>query len=375
MTGVIQKLGFIINPTAGMGGPAALKGSDGADAITHARARGIQPIAPARALRALQQLKAPSRRIQWLTCQGEMGERVAAEAGLTPTCLAVGGADPTTSRDTRDAARWMASEAVDLILFAGGDGTARDIVDVKAIDLPVLGIPCGVKMHSAVFGTSPEATGRLLQRLLESQTPTPDRLAEVMDIDEDAFRHNRLSARLYGYMPVPEDHVLVQSAKASYFGSDTASLDAAARELASELFQDWAYIIGPGATAKKVLNNVGLEGTLLGVDVLLNGDMVARDADVGTLRAIVSRHRSKIIVGIIGGQGHIFGRGNQQIGADIIRSVGRDNLIIIAGRSKLADLRGRPLIADSGDAAVDTMLSGFLRVRTGPGQTAIMPVT
>jgi predicted polyphosphate/ATP-dependent NAD kinase len=370
---MIDKLGLIINPNAGLGGPLGFKGTDLDAIIAQAHAQGIEPLAPLRAKRALGQFAGLIGQTQFVTCSGVMGENAARAMGMAPLCLAIGG-DATTAADTITAAQQMAAAGVDLILFAGGDGTARNIMDALSAKVPVLGIPCGVKMHSAVFGTSPETAGRLVHRLLSEPPPMITRCAEVMDIDEAAFRANRLVARLYGYLRVPADRHSVQQAKASYFGSDEAELEGAALELASELQADCAYIIGPGATAKKLLTKCRLQGTLLGVDVLLNGRLIERDADSTRLLAATRQHPAKIIVGIIGGQGHVFGRGNQQIGADIIRRVGRDNIIVLAGRSKLAGLSGRPLIIDSGDAALDGELSGFLRVRTGPGQIAIMPV-
>ncbi len=371
---MIEKLGLIINPYAGLGGPLGLKGTDLDVMIVRAHAQALEPPAPLRAKRAIGQFAGLIGETQFVTCSGAMGEDAARALGLAPLCLPIGDG-LTTAEDTITAAQQMAAAGIDLILFAGGDGTARNMIDALSTKVAVLGIPCGVKMHSAVFGTSPETTGRLVRRLLSQPQPITTRCAEVMDIDETAFRANRLVARLYGYLRVPEDRLFVQQGKASYFGSDDAELEGAAFELASELQPDWAYIVGPGATAKKLLTICGLQGTLLGVDVLCNGRLIERDANSASLLEVTRQHPAKIIVGIIGGQGHVFGRGNQQIGADIIRHVGRDNIIILAGRSKLAGLSGRPLIVDSGDAALDADISGFLRVRTGPGQFAMMPVT
>jgi predicted polyphosphate/ATP-dependent NAD kinase len=370
---MIEKLGLIINPNAGMGGPLGLKGTDQHAIVAKARTLGIEPTAPKRTQRAIREFARLISDVPLVTCSGEMGEYSARALGVRPCCLPIGG-DHTTAQDTITAAEQMAALGVDLILFAGGDGTARNMSDAVAANTPVLGIPCGVKMHSAVFATSPETAGRLVHQMLSQSQPISCRTAEVMDIDEEAFRDNRLSARLYGYLRVPEDRHFVQPAKASYFGSDDAALDAAAQELVSELQPDRAYIVGPGATAKKPLKMLGLDGTLLGVDVLLNGRLIARDADCMSLDEITRHNRATIVVGIIGGQGHIFGRGNQQIGAEIIRRVGRENIIILAGRSKLAGLGGRPLTVDSGDAGLDAEMSGYFRVRTGAGQIAIVAV-
>jgi len=365
------KLGLIVNPVAGMGGSVGLKGTDGRDILDRALALGAQPVAPARALRALRRLAAMAPGTGLIGCAGAMGGDVAAQAGLPFTPLAhVPSA--TTAADTRAAAQELRASGVPLILFAGGDGTARDILDAIGDAMPMLGIPSGVKMHSAVFAISPEAAGQLAALVAanpDGKIGTRD--AEIMDIDEDAMRTGRVSARLYGYGRVPFERQLLQSAKAGGIAED-AALDGVCREIAAEMQPDILYVLGPGTTTQRILGHLGLSGTLLGVDAVLAGKLVGLDVGAEQLGALVQGRPVQIIVSVIGGQGYIFGRGNQQIGPAIIRAVGRDNIIVVATQHKLATIERSRLLVDTGDRELDEQLQGYIRVRTGPGQSAIM---
>lgn len=366
-----KKIGLIVNPVAGMGGSVGLKGTDGADALDRALALGAQATAPARALRALQRLTPAAAEIELTACAGSMGGDVVSQAGLAAILLH-GRPVRTTAADTRAAATELRARGVQLVLFAGGDGTARDILDVLGDSVAMLGIPGGVKMHSAVFATSPEAAGQLATLVAsDRQGKVRYREAEVMDIDEDAVRGGRLSARLYGYGRVPFERHLVQSAKAGGMAEGTA-LDAVCREIAREAAAGVVHVVGPGTTTQRILRNLGLEGTLLGVDAVLDGRLVGRDLTAARLEELVRGRPARIIISVIGGQGYVFGRGNQQIGPRVIRAVGRDNIVIVATQQKLLALQGGRLLADTGDRALDEALQGYVRVRTGPRQTAMM---
>jgi len=367
----IIELGLIVNPIAGMGGSVGLKGTDGRDILDRARALGAQPVAPARALRALRRLAALAPGTSLLGCAGAMGGNVAAQADLpfTPLAHAV---DATTAADTRAAAQELRARGVPLILFAGGDGTARDILDAVGDAVPMLGIPSGVKMHSAVFAISPEAAGQLAALVAADHGgKITFREAEIMDIDEEAMRTARVSARLHGYGRMPFERHLVQSAKAGGAAED-AALASVCREIAAEMRPGVVYILGPGTTTQRILGHLGLAGTLLGVDAVLDGKLEGRDLAAEQVAALVRGRPARIIVSVIGGQGYIFGRGNQQIGADVIRAVGRDNIIVVATQHKLASIGGGRLLVDTGDRALDEELGGYIRVRTGAGQSAIM---
>jgi len=369
----VIKIGLIVNPVAGMGGSVGLKGTDGAAILARAQVLGARPVAPERALRALRRLAAAAPGTALISGAGVMGGDVAQQAGLAVTLLGQAPA-ATTAADTRAAAQVLRARGVALILFAGGDGTARDILDAVGDAVPMLGIPSGVKMHSAVFAISPEAAGQLAALVVADQGgKISTREAEIMDIDEEAARTGRVSARLHGYGRMPFERHLVQSAKAGGIAED-AALDGVCREIAEEMRPGVVYILGPGTTTQRILSHLGLAGTLLGVDAILDRKVLGLDLAGAQVAELVRGRPAQIIVSVIGGQGYIFGRGNQQIGPDAIRGVGRDNIIVVATQRKLASLEGGRLLADTGDRALDEQLQGYMRVRTGPGQSAMMRV-
>lgn len=370
----LRRIGFILNPIAGMGGPAALKGTDGPGVIARARALGTEAVAPPRARRALVRLAGRAGpAIEILASPGEMGAAAAREAGLLVRELPLAVGATTTAADTVAAAGALLERAVALILFAGGDGTARDVMGAVGEAVPLLGIPAGVKMHSAVFAVDPEAAGELAALAALGDPRISFRAAEVMDIDEEAARDGRLSARLHGYARVPFERTLLSGPKSGASGED-ATLDALCREVAGEMAPGVLHVIGPGTTTARVLRHLGLEGSLLGVDAVLDGRLLGRDLSRAELERLLAGRPARIILGIIGGQGYIFGRGNQQIGADVIRAVGRDNIVLLASQQKLLGLAAPRLLADTGDPAVDDMLQGFIRVRIAPHTSTLMRV-
>jgi predicted polyphosphate/ATP-dependent NAD kinase len=311
--------------------------------------------------------------LEIVTYPGEMGEDAATACGLEPTVIGAIRPGETTAEDTQNAAREMLRQEADLLLFAGGDGTARDIYEAVGLNLPALGIPAGVKIHSAVYATNPRSAGDLAAFYLQGRVVSL-REAEVMDIDEEAFRQGALSARLYGYLKVPYRASLVQSSKVPSAGEE-AALAAIAEDVVEKMEDGILYVIGPGTTTRALAEELGLEKTLLGVDVVLNRELIARDANEAWLLAVVEGQRAKIVVTPIGGQGYLFGRGNQQISPRVIDRVGKENIIVVSTPDKLHALGTQPLLVDSGDRAVDGMLSGYVQVVTGYHERAVRKVT
>ena len=368
----MTKIGLIVNPIAGMGGRVGLKGTDGETVLARARLLGAPQEAPARAVEAMKVLAAATDLIV-LTGPAGMGEDEARAAGLSPSVVVDAPAGPTTATDTCLAAREMVRRGVDLLLFAGGDGTARDILDAVADSVTALGIPAGVKIHSAVFGATPREAGRAALAFLREGAGAT-RMAEIMDIDEGAFRGGVAAARLYGYLKVPDDSARLQVAKDGNVESSEMAVRSLAAAVAAKMEPGITYVMGPGSTIAAVMDELGLEATLLGVDVVRDGRILASDAGERQVLDLVDGADARIVVTPIGGQGHILGRGNQQISPRVVRAAGLDNIIVAATRDKLASIRGRPLLVDTGDPALDSELAGHTRVITAPGQYHIHPI-
>jgi predicted polyphosphate/ATP-dependent NAD kinase len=368
-----KRVGLIVNPIAGMGGRVGLKGTDGIDAVERAQALGALPVSSDRARIAIDVLtERLGSDLALLTPPGAMGKRVAVSCGIGPVVIGVVAGDATGPDDTKRAARQLLAERVDLLLFAGGDGTARDIYEAVGTSVPVLGIPTGVKMHSSVFATTPRAAGELAARFLSTPNQ-PCRESEVMDIDEEAFRAGRVSARLYGYLNVPYQRNLVQGLKAGSGGGDE-DLSGIAADIAERMRDGALWILGPGTTTRAIAGRLGANKTLLGVDGYSRGEVVAMDATEQQLLAHLDGTPARIVVTPIGGQGYLFGRGNQQLSPEVIRRVGKTNIIVVAATSKLTGLRGDPLLVDTGDADVDRELAGYVRVVTGYHQESVQQV-
>jgi len=347
----IKTVGFIINPVAGMGGAVGLKGTDGKEILNKAIALGAKPVASAKAEIFLSNLSSAKEHIKFLVGAGEMGQFQAKQLGLT--CQVVGEAKTQTSpKDTQIIALQMKESKVDLLVFCGGDGTTRDILKAVGLSVPVLGVPTGVKMHSAVFAITPQAAARVTLRFLFAGLPL--REAEVMDVDEQAFREGHVSAELYGYVLSPFEPHLIQGNKmeSPITESEIQNQVAIALYVIEEMKPATLYIIGPGTTTRTIGDLLDQKKTLLGVDLFQNKEVMAKDVnEKKLLQAIVGRN-AQIIVTPIGGQGFIFGRGNQQISAKVINKVGLDNIIVVATKSKLDRLDN--LKVDTGDSKLDS---------------------
>ena len=355
-------------------GKVGLKGTDGIGIQKKAIELGAAPASPKRAVEALKHILPLAGRIQLVTYPQEMGENEAKEAGFDPVVVGSIHTGKTTSTDTKNAAQEIVQVGVDLLLFAGGDGTARDICEAIDGNIPTLGIPSGVKIHSGVFAVNPGKAGALATKYLQEDLPL--REGEVMDIDEQAFREGRVSARLYGYLRVPDERTLVQDAKTgSSRGEDEEyQKNVIAAYVTEQMQDDCYYIIGPGSTTKPIGDRLGIEKSLLGVDVVKKGALVAKDASEKQLLRSIEGEKAKIIVTPIGGQGYIFGRGNQQISSEVIKKVGRGNIVVVATKTKLNSLIGKPLRVDTGDSEVDMMLTGHMRVIAGYREEVVKKV-
>lgn len=370
--GSVKRIGLIVNPIAGMGGAVALKGTDGKAVLRRALALGAKPIAPARAQLFISQLAPVHGKIGIVAGAGSMGEEAVRRCGLEYDILGKRKKE-TSAEDTKAIATGMASKGVDLLVFCGGDGTARDVLHGVNSTVPVLGVPTGVKMHSAVFAVDPRAAARIAMEFLGAGLPL--REAEVMDVDEEAFREGRVSAVLHGYMLTPYVPNLVQGMKMASptTESELRNQAAIAVYIIERMKPGTVYILGPGTTTRTVADLLDLKKTLLGVDLVCDQKMVRADANEEQILKAIHGRPAQIIVTPIGGQGFILGRGNQQISPQVIRQVGPGNILAVATEGKMRGLRA--LRVDTGDPSLDDALRATsLRVVTDYGAERPMPV-
>lgn len=372
------KLGVIVNPYAGIGGSVGLKGSDGEVIRTEAFARGAQLRAPARMQRCLEMLQDFRDQCKVYAYAGEMGEAVVSAAGFSCSLVGVASAAPSSSQDTINAVVALVREKVDLILFAGGDGTARNLADAleqaDASQQAVLGVPSGVKMHSGVYANTPEAAGEIVRCLLTKQIVNLQS-CEVRDIDEDAFRAGKVKARLYANMYAPQMPQFLQQVKNSGAHQDELVKLDIANYLIDNFEDDLLYILGPGSTTQTIMEQLGLPGTLLGVDLIMNRELLAADVSAQQLRDYMDRYSTAcLIITPIGGQGHIIGRGNQQLAPDILQQIPRSHIQIIATKEKIQSLQGRPLLVDSNDPELDKSFTGYQSILVGYNEFILYPI-
>ena len=361
-TSAMFRLGLIINPYAGLGGSVGLKGSDGV--AEQALALGAVPMAQQRAQQALLELIPWQAQIVIRTVAGAMGEDIARTLGFNTEVICQAAQQPSTAEDSEHAAQQLAAAGVDLLLFAGGDGTARNICSAVGDKVTVLGIPAGCKIHSGVYAITPAAAGKVVAQMVRGELISVQE-ALVMDIDEVAFRQGTVRAKRYGEMQIPTALRYVQSVKSAGKESEVLVLDDLAAYFVSQMEDDVRYVMGSGTTVAAVMQELGLPNTLLGVDVVENGAVIAADVTAAQLLDLVQQHPARLVITLIGGQGHIFGRGNQQLSPAVIRAIGRHNIHLLATKSKIQALEGRPLISDSGDPELDRELSGMLRILCG----------
>ncbi len=357
------KLGLIVNPVAGLGGTVALKGSDGAHTAAKAIELGAEPKANSRTKAALEVLLPYKERLTIYTVNGDMGEQTAKALGFNVEVV-YNTAAITTPDDTEQAAKVLKDFGVDLVLFAGGDGTARNICHAIEDTIPVLGIPAGCKIHSGVYAITPKAAGRVVEMLVKGELVTLAD-ADVMDIDEDAFRQGTVKAKRYGEMQTPSEVRYMQAVKNGGKETDELVLADIAAHVVSQMDEDTFYIMGSGSTVEAIMEEMGLENTLLGVDLIKDQTLVAQDLTAKQLLELTHDQSTKLVITLIGGQGHIFGRGNQQLSPLLIRAIGKENIIVVATKTKLLALNGRPLICDTGDGELDDELTGYIKVTTG----------
>ncbi len=359
-------IGFLVNPIAGMGGKVGLKGTDGL--ADEARKRGGESPSPKRAREFLKNLECGP---EFLTVSGEMGENFLKERGLKYEVV-YSAEKETSAEDTIRACECMLQRGADIIVFVGGDGTARDVVSVAGKSVPILGIPSGVKMYSSCFSFTPGDGGKILCDFVMGECEFEE--AEILDIDENMYRKGVLSVKLYGYAIVPYVRELIQSSKTEWFGGDEEnSKEEIAEYIAENMDEGILYILGAGTTTAKIAEKIGCSKTMLGIDAYFGGKTVGIDLNEKEILELLKKYgKAKIVVSPIGSQGFIFGRGNPQMSAEVIRRVGKENIIVVATPQKME--KTPVLHVYTGDSALDRRLKGYVRVITGYGRERIKKI-
>lgn len=356
-------IGFVVNPIAGMGGRVGLKGTDGV--IEMAIERGAVPISPKIAREFLGSIRC---RPEFLTPSGNMGEDYLAEYGYKYRVV-YKVPEVTTAEDTEKACRRMKS--ADLIVFVGGDGTARDVIHAIGSEKPIIGVPAGVKMYSSCFALTPEKAALLLCDFIEGRCSL--KYAEVMDIDERAYRNNELKIRLYSFAKIPYVPEFIQSSKKEGFGNEEGFKEDIAQYVIDEMEPDTVYILGAGTSTAKIAEKMGVEKTLLGLDAYYNGKVLKKDISEKDILELINKYKKiKIIVSPIGSQGFILGRGNQQLSDKVIEKVGKENIIVIATPQKLRETP--QLHVYTGNQILDESFRGYIKVLTGYGKYTLKKV-
>ena len=361
------KIGFIINPISGMGGSVGLKGTDGRKILLKAINLGAKPSSSQRAKELLNELRSMESKIRFVTCPGIMGENILEQFNFEFTCINHSKFNNMTNildlnpEHTRIAAGIMKTiEDLKILLFVGGDGTARDIVKIVGKNKPCLGIPAGVKIFSSVFSLNPRMATSLIIQFLLNEIPLKE--SKVLDIDENKYRAGELVTRLYGTLLTPFNPDYIQRSKIGSPESDLNNQDRIANRVVELLKNNMYYLLGPGTTTKAITDNLKQPKTVLGIDLCLNNKIIAQDLNEQQILKYIKGRNAKIIVSPVGNQGFLFGRGNLQFTPQVLKEIGPNNIIIISTKYKLSNIPHQILRLDTRDHEMDKKLKGYYKV-------------
>ncbi len=355
------KICFLVNPIAGIGGRPGLKGSD--NVVEEAIKKGGTPLSPIKAKTFLSKLSRDILdKVLFLTADNKMGEDYLSEIGANYEIVHKS-SKPSTAEDTISVVKKAILSHGKLIVFVGGDGTARDVLsaikDLK-VDIPILGVPAGVKVYSSVFGNTPRDSANILKAFVRGVASIS--LREIVDIDEESVRSDRMSIKIYGYALTPTYSNLLQPSKATFHGVyDEENKEAIANYIVENMDPKALYVLGPGSTVKKIGDRLGINKTLLGVDLYAEGKLLRKDVGEDEIIKAMKRYpKTFMVISPIGKQGFILGRGNQQIGPEVLRKITKKELIVVATRGKLTET---PVLrVDTGYPDLDKKFRGYLRV-------------
>jgi predicted polyphosphate/ATP-dependent NAD kinase len=375
------KIGLLINPIAGMGGKVGLHGTDDS-LLQRAKDLGAKVVSTERTQRAIKSLLPQASKISFFAPAGKMGAEVLESFNLPFEIVGEGSGLETTSADTQSAALAFMAKSVDVILFAGGDGTARDIFSVVGESIPILGIPAGVKMRSGVFANYPEEAAEILLDAIASIESGKELVfanTEILDLTDSQLDYSQ--SHYFGSAKTFSAPSKITSPKVNSNASSDVALAELAKHLAAEISNDRLYFFGPGRSAKLILNELGVTDSghsLAGVDALFNGKLIGKDLDESQILGLISSHSKVmgpfIFLGVIGGQGFLLGRGNQQLSHEVMSRIGADNSFVLASASKMTGTVPTRLYVDFEDAHLEKLFPDFIQVHVAKNRTLVCKV-
>ena len=355
--GLDMRIGIVVNPDAGLGGRLGFKGSDGR--AKEARDAGAVDRAGPRMQQCISKFK-------------ELLDSSLNRMGVSPTIVAWSGRmggdwldgfeyeqskeSPieSTAQDTSNLVHDLIESEVDVILYAGGDGTTRDIVNaLDGNETPLIGVPGGVKMHSGCFATTPKASAEVLLAFLQGDLMVA--ITEVMDLDEEIYQKGEWKVRMYGEAWTPSSPRFMQGAKEQVErASESDTIEGLANHIGNliddnpELMVIW----GSGGTLRRMGEHLNVELTLLGIDIQHKGTIHSDLNEQQLLQHLAGYEGSRLLLlSPMGGQGFLIGRGNLQLSPDVLRAIGFESILGVATPSKLLGLSSVRI--DTGDPLLD----------------------
>ena len=376
------RLGLLVNPDAGLGGRLGLKGSDGQAEI--ARSRGAQDRSGPRMRAMLDHLITISKEnldgIQWYVSKGRMGTDWISPA-ISSLEVIHSSSSSTDANDTSQLVGSMIGSDIDLLVYAGGDGTTRDVVaalsEYGRPELPIIGVPTGVKMHSGCFASSPKAAAEVLSAWLEGDLLLSS--TEVLDLDEDLYRQGKWVVKLYAEAITPASPRWMQGSKMRVEASgEEEIIQGLADHVRETLIDDRMMIVwGSGGTLRTIGGILGFELNTLGIDITVGGNIIGSDLNENEILSALKEHQGDVILLLspMGGQGFLIGRGNLQLSPDVLRIIGVNRVLGIVTPAKMLTLRS--LRIETGDSEMDQRFSEkkYLKVLQGYRTTRVLKVS
>ena len=376
----MTRIGVLVNPDAGLGGKLGLKGSDGQADI--ARSMGAEDRSGPRMEKMLIYFSSIDRteNIEWVTSDGRMGSDWFPNNFSDKVESIHSSKGKTSASDTCDLVKQLLESKIDVLIYGGGDGTTRDIVrnlqENNCPELPIIGVPSGVKMHSGCFATSPKAAAEVLSSWIRGDLLVSN--TEVLDLDEEKYRQGKWIVKLYAEAMTPNSPKWMQGSKELI---QTDSEEEIIQGISEHIFEslveeDRMIIWGSGGTLRTIGKMLNFNLTTLGIDITVGKSQIATDVNEQQITQHIQSHSGiiSLLLSPMGGQGFLIGRGNLQLSPKVIRMIGIENIIGIVTPSKLLSVR--KLRIDSGDDELDSEFSElkYMKVIQGYRTTRIIPI-